>query len=80
MLDDGSLIVPDGSALTIGIRGDYWVMTSTAATIGQKVFASTTDGSIAAGAAGATVAGHVETPWYVEIAGAAGEVIMISRH
>lgn len=80
LLDDGTLVVPDGSTLTIGICGDYWVAASTAAVAGQKAFASTTDGSIATGAAGATVAGHVETDWTVETAGAAGEAIMISRH
>ena len=80
ILDDGTLVVPDGSTLTIGIRGDYWVVTSTAATGGQKVYANTADGSIAADNAGATVAGHVETAWSVETAGAAGELIMISRH
>lgn len=76
----GGMILPEGSALAIGIRGDYWAETSTAATVGQKVFASTTDGSVATGAAGATVAGHVETDWVVETAGAAGELIIISNH
>ena len=76
---DASMIIPEGRTATIGVRGDYWARTSTAATLDQVVFINTTDGTIATGAAGATVAGHVESDWHVESEGAAGDLIKISN-
>jgi hypothetical protein len=72
-----TLTVPEGSTLQVARRGDFWAVCSNAATAGQKVFANTTTGAISA-AAGATVAGSVETSWIVKRGGAAGELIVIS--
>ena len=48
---------------------------------GNKVFASTTDGSVKGGAAGATVSGHVETAWTFDTAAsAAGDLAIITKH
>lgn len=69
-------MVPKDSALTVAVRGDYWVVSSTAATVGQAVLASTADGSISTGTADAT---HIDTGWVVKTAGAAGEPIIISN-
>jgi hypothetical protein len=66
-------------ALTVGLRGDYWVTTLTAAAPGQKVFAVLDGGAAKAGDHGATIAGAIETQWFVVSAGAAGEVIKISN-
>lgn len=74
-----TLEVPDKTPLTVGIRGDYWVKTTTAATVGQSVYASLANGAIAAGNTGASVPGATETPWKVLTAGAAGEMIKISN-
>jgi len=41
VLSPGTLMVPKDSALTVAVRGDYWVVSSTAATVGQAVLAST---------------------------------------
>lgn len=60
------------------VSGDFFAKSKTTATVGQKVFASTTDGTISTGAAGATVAGHVETDWYVAHGAEAGDLIVIS--
>ncbi len=75
----GTLQVPDGSALQIAVRGDFWVKTLTAATVGQAVFVSTTDGSVKTAASGSSVSGSVETTWRVKTAGAANDLIIISN-
>lgn len=79
MTSEASMLIPEGRAATIGVKGDYWVRTTTAATLGQVVFANTADGTISTDAAGATVADHVETGWKVETAGAPSELIKISN-
>jgi hypothetical protein len=57
--------IPQGMAVTAYSAGDFWAVTSTAATPGQKIFAKLADGTICTGAAGATIAGFIETKWYV---------------
>lgn len=74
----GTLVLPEGSTLAVAVRGDFWVVTTTAATVGQAVFASETDGSISTDDAGATVSGSVETKWRVKTAGDANDLIIIS--
>lgn len=84
----GQGIIPVGSSNTLSIRpgteispkvgGDFWAYSSTVAVEGQKVFASVTTGAISTGTAGATVAGSVETDWYVSQGAAVGELIIIS--
>ena len=74
--------IPDGCALTIAVRGDYYVETTAAATVGDAVFASTTDGTIKTAAAGSMQGGYVETPWRVKDALEATEaagLILISN-
>ena len=75
----GTLTVPKGAALSTVRRGDLYVVASTAAAKGQKLFAVLADGSIMTGAAGAALAGTVETPWVVTGGGAAGELITVSN-
>ena len=75
----GTLLVPSGSSLSVAVRGDFYAISKTAATIGQKVFASTTDGSISTGEEGGSISGSVETDFYVERGGAPGEVIVIGN-
>ncbi|EEH6765924.1 hypothetical protein GZ442_004604, partial [Salmonella enterica] len=74
---DSNTIYP-GRECTLMVSGDFWALTTTAATVGQKVFASLTTGEIATGVAGATMAGFVETGFTVAQAAAAKEVIKIS--
>lgn len=73
-----TMVVPKGLQVSIYDRGDFFVVATTAATVGQKVFANDTTGTIATGAAGATVAGHTETNFTVASAGSAGVVIKIT--
>lgn len=77
-LGETNNVVPAGMGVTVHSAGDFWSTTKTVATMGQKAFASTTDGSMSTGAAGATIAGSVETKWWVWTAGAVGEVVKIS--
>lgn len=77
-MGEASMLIQPYTQVTIMTQGDFFAKTATATTIGQKVFASTADGSIATGAAGATVAGYVETEFYVGSAVAAGELVKIS--
>lgn len=78
ILDGGTLDVPDNAPLNIVIYGDLYAVATTAATPGQKVFATLADGSIQTGAKSATVSGAVETNWVVTEGGAAGSLITIS--
>lgn len=79
-LSPGTLTVPEGNALAVAIRGDFWAVAALDAAGGQKVFAVSADGSLTIGDAGATIAGAVETDWAVVTAGPAGEPIIISSH
>ena len=76
VFEDGTLTVPEGAALTVAVKGDYWAVSSTAATVGQSVLASTADGSISTGTADAT---HLDTGWKVKTPGAVGELFIISN-
>lgn len=73
-----SMTIPVGFPVSAYDRGDFFVVSTTAATVGQKVFASDTDGTLATGAAGATVAGFTETNFTVAKSGAVGVVIKIT--
>jgi hypothetical protein len=77
-LGAASNLIQPGREVTLMSAGDFWARTLTAATRGQKVFASLTTGQVQTGAAGATIAGYVETAFSVGSVAAAGEVIKIS--
>lgn len=76
-LAESSMTIQPGFQMTLMTAGDFWVKTAGVATVGQKIFAKLSDGSITTGAAGATVAGYVETKFVVGSAGAAGELIQM---
>lgn len=73
-----SMLIRGGVEVSPKVGGDFWVESSTVATVGQKVFASITNGSIATGAAGATISGYVETDWYVSQGAPVGDLVIIS--
>lgn len=77
-LANHGMLIQAGEPITLFNQGDFWVKTLTTATVGQKVFASTTTGEVKTGAAGATVTGYVETKWSVASAGAVDELIKIT--
>jgi hypothetical protein len=78
ILTQSTMTIPQGYPVTLMSAGDFWARTATAATLGQKVFASNTDGSIKTDAAGATVSGYTETKWFVAAPCAANELVKIT--
>lgn len=76
---EASNVVPVGYPVSVEVKGDFFAVTLTEATVGQKVFAVLADGTIKTGAAQATVDGAVETDFEVIQAGAANDVIIISN-
>ncbi|EOC0520441.1 hypothetical protein ABW743_003298 [Cronobacter sakazakii] len=77
-LGASSNVIQAGREVTLMVAGDFWARTATAATRGQKIFAVLADGTIKTGAAGATISGAVETPFYAGSACNAGELVKIS--
>lgn len=74
--------VPTGFPVSVAVKGDFAVITGTAATVGQSVFAVLADGSIKTDEKGGTVDGAVETDYKVvniNGGGAVGDIIVISN-
>lgn len=78
LLSGASMVIARGGALTVARRGDYYAVSATAATAGQKVFAQLANGNLTTDTARAIVAGAVETDWHVVSGGDAGDIITIS--
>lgn len=72
--------VPTGHNVSVQIKGDFYAISTTDATAGQKVFAVVADGTIKTGAAGVVIDGAVETDWAVALGGDADTIIMISNY
>lgn len=74
--------VPKGFPVSVAVKGDFAVITRTAATVGQSVFAVFKDGSIKTGEAGSSVDDAIETDYKVVNIngdGAADDIIVISN-
>lgn len=74
-----SMIVPNGQALTVARKGDFYAQSTTASEPGDKVFAVSADGTLKTAAIGANVSGAVETDFTVTRGGEAGATITISN-
>ena len=74
--ESGTLTVPAGQAVTVAVRGDYWVQTTEAATVGGQVYVDKTNGSIlsAVGSNGIACPG-----WVFRTAGNADDMVIISN-
>ena len=80
--ESASNTVPKGFPVSVAVKGDFAVVTGTAATVGQSVFAVLADGTIKTGEAGDTVVGTVKTDYKVVNIngdGAVGDIIVISN-
>lgn len=75
-----SLAVPEGAPVEVFTGGDFFAAPTAAVTRGQKVFTSTTDGTLKGGEAGGSVGGSVETPFYWAEDVAAGEIGVITTN
>lgn len=74
--------VPKGFPVSVAVKGDFAVVTRTAATVGQSVFAVLADGSIKTGKADDTVEDAIKTDYKVvniNGGGAVGDIIVISN-
>lgn len=76
---EASNVVPVGYPVSVEVKGDFFAVTRTEATVGQKVFAVLEDGTIKTGVAQEIVAGAVETDFEVIQAGSVNDVIIISN-
>lgn len=76
---EASNVVPVGYPVSVEVKGDFFAVTLTNATVGQKVFAVLADGTIKTEDAQATVEGAIETDFEVIQAGSANDVIIISN-
>lgn len=76
---EASNTVPVGYPVSVEVKGDFFAVTTTDATVGQKVFAVLKDGTIKTEAAQVSVEDAVETDFEVIQAGAANDVIIISN-
>lgn len=75
---EASLVIPQGLPVTLFTAGDFWAITTTAATPGQAVFASLSTGALSTAAAGASVAGAVQTRFVAASTAAEGELLKLS--
>ncbi len=71
--------IPAGYPVEVAIRGDFFAVATTVATVGQKVFASNLDGTLATGATGATIADHTETNYTVVTAAAIASTFVMTN-
>lgn len=74
--------VPKGFPVSVAVKGDFAVITGTAAKVGQSVFAVLADGSIKTDKADVIVDGAIETDYKVVNIngdGAVGDIIVISN-
>lgn len=76
---EASNVVPVGYPVSVEVKGDFFAVTQTEATVGQKVFAVLSDGTIKTEAAKADVEDAIETDFEVIQAGSANDVIIISN-
>lgn len=76
---EASNVVPVGYPVSVEVKGDFFAVTLTEATVGQKVFAVLADGTIKTGDAQTTVTGAIETDFEVIQAGSENDVIIISN-
>lgn len=80
--ESASNTVPKGFPVSVAVKGDFAVITRTAATVGQSVFAVLADGSIKTGGKGDIVEDAAETDYKVvkiNDGGAVGDIIVISN-
>lgn len=78
-LAETSNVIPAGFPVTLMRTGDYFAgVTVATAEKGEKAFAKLSDGTMQPAAAGATVAGYVETDFTIARGAAVGEVAVIT--
>ena len=77
--NEGTLHIAEGDALTIAVKGDFWMVAPSSATVGQKLYVDNTSGTISLNSAGATVSGSTETTWAVKTPADSGGMMIVSN-
>lgn len=78
-LGEASNVVPVGQPVTLMRTGDYFATaTGNSAVKGEKAFAKLADGTVEFDAAGATVAGFIETDFVCSQAAGSGELAVMT--
>ena len=70
---DGSLVIPEGYAATVAVKGDYYAKVDASASVGAAVYAKAADGSVTL-----TSASNCATGWVVKTPAASGGIAIIS--
>jgi hypothetical protein len=78
-LAESSMFIPQGSCINIWREGDFFALNAVGSSlVGQKVFASNTNGSIQTAAAGTIISGYTETNFVVRSPALINELAKIS--
>lgn len=77
-LGQASMTIPAGKEITLHDKGDFYIQIATPTTVGQNVFASNADGSIAVSSAD-TLADHYATGFKVAIGAVANDLATITK-
>ncbi|MFT8933318.1 hypothetical protein, partial [Acetobacter syzygii] len=77
-LQQNTMTIAQGFMVGLAQGGDVFALASTDATVGQAVYASTTNGTLQCAAGGSAPTGTVDTGWSVAQGGSAGLPIIIT--
>jgi hypothetical protein len=80
-LSEGTFLIQAGNAVVPYVAGDFWAISATATTIGQKVFAYNLGGAtMQTAATGSIITNYTETQFYVGSNQNAGELFLMSSY
>jgi len=71
----GTLVVPQGGALTIAVKGDYYVAAPETVDIGDTVYCNDTTGAVT----DSSDSDKLDTGWVYKTAGAKDDMVIISN-
>lgn len=71
---EGTLVVPNGAAVEIAVKGDFFVQADASVSVGDTVYANNTTGAATFSSSGAT-----DTGFKAFTAGASGDMVIISK-
>ena len=71
---EGTLVVPNGAAVEIAVKGDFFVQADASVSVGDTVYANNTTGAATFSSSGAT-----DTGFKAFTAGASGDMVVITK-
>jgi hypothetical protein len=83
MASEYQSVYPEGAALTVAVKGQYYITAPSACTNGQKVFVAFASGNIVIGDTAGE--GQVDTGWTVRVpngkaSASAGDIIIVEKY